>query len=111
MNAFELAEVVIEQQKSGQAYFEFMHFSALSMGVYSLPAGGVDAQKPHTEDEIYLVMKGKATIRVDEEDRPVEVGSVVYVAANVIHHFHSIIEDLTLLVLFAPAEYSQAAKE
>jgi hypothetical protein len=32
----------------------------------------------------------------------------VFVAANVLHRFHHIEEDLTVLVFFAPAEYSQA---
>lgn len=79
---------------------------SLSMGLYALPAGGVDPQQPHTEDEVYYVVSGRATIRVGEEDRPVESGSVVFVEARVEHRFHTITEDLTVLVFFAPAEYS-----
>ena len=30
----------------------------LSLGTYSIPAGGVDDQQPHTEDEIYVVTDG-----------------------------------------------------
>ena len=37
-----------------------------------------------------------------------EAGSIIFVAANVEHRFHSIVEALTILVLFAPAEYSAA---
>jgi len=33
---------------------------------------------------------------------------VVFVQANIEHRFHTITEDLTILVFFAPAEYSQA---
>ena len=73
-----------------------------------LPAGGVDVQVPHTEDEVYYVVSGRGSIQVDTESRPVEAGSVVFVGAKVEHRFHSISEDLVLLVLFAPAEYSQA---
>jgi quercetin dioxygenase-like cupin family protein len=36
----------------------------------------------------------------------VQAGSIVYVAKNVEHRFHSIEEELTVLVFFAPAEYS-----
>jgi mannose-6-phosphate isomerase-like protein (cupin superfamily) len=78
--------------------------------VYELPAGGTDPQSPHTEDEVYYVVKGKAMIRVAEEDRAVQAGSVVYVAKNVKHRFHSIEQDLTVLVFFAPAEYSNASQ-
>ena len=60
------------------------------MGVYHLPAGGVDPQSPHTEDEVYYVVSGRAQIRVGDEDRSVGPGSIVYVAANVQHRFHTI---------------------
>ena len=78
----------------------------LSMGLYVLPAGGTDSQSPHTEDEVYYVVNGKAMIRVGAEDRDVGAGSIVYVAKNVEHRFHSIEEELKVLVFFAPAEYS-----
>src|SRR5262249_3877875 len=110
MDAFELKDVIVQQQTSGRAYFEFLWVAALSAGVYSLPKDGLDPQKPHTEDEVYVVLHGKATIRVGEEDRHVEAGSVIFVAANLDHHFHTITEDLTVLVFFAPAEYANAPK-
>jgi GNAT superfamily N-acetyltransferase len=41
---------------------------------------------------------------VGGEPRAVTAGSIIYVPAGVAHHFHSIVEDLSLLVFFAPAE-------
>jgi mannose-6-phosphate isomerase-like protein (cupin superfamily) len=108
MQAFELAELIDRRRQAGRLYLEFLKVPDLSMGVYELPAGGTDPQSPHTEDEVYYVAKGRAKIRVADEDRPVQAGSVVYVAKNVEHRFHSIEEDLTVLVFFAPAEYSNA---
>ncbi len=70
------------------------------------PPGQIDSQQPHSEDEIYYVTHGIATIRVGDEDQPVVPGSIVYVPARVVHFFHNISEDLTVLVFFAPAEYS-----
>jgi mannose-6-phosphate isomerase-like protein (cupin superfamily) len=52
------------------------------------------------------VVSGRAQILVAEENRAVSAGSIIYVAKNVAHRFHSIEEDLTVLVFFAPAEYS-----
>src|SRR5688572_8813149 len=106
MDAFEISQLINEQQQVGQAYLEFLRVPTLSLGLYALPAGGVDPQKPHTEDEVYYVVEGRGFIRVDEEDRPVELGTVVFVAANVEHRFHTISEDMKILVFFAPAEYS-----
>lgn len=106
MQAFELAQLISQREASNKSYLEFLRVPDLSMGLYVLPADGVDPQLPHTEDEVYLVMNGRAQIKVAEEDRPVQAGSIVYVAKNVEHRFHSIEEDLTVLVFFAPAEYS-----
>ena len=106
MQAFELAPLLEERKQSKKPYLEFLKVPDLSMGLYVLPAGGVDAQLPHTEDEVYCVMNGRAQIKVADEDRDVQAGSIVYVAKNVEHKFHSIEEELTLLVFFAPAEYS-----
>ncbi len=106
MMAFELAELIGRRRQVDKLYLEFIKVPDLSVGLYELPAGGVDPQSPHTEDEVYYVVKGRAQVRVGGEDRAVQAGSVVYVAKNVEHTFHSIEEALTILVFFAPAEYT-----
>ena len=106
MQAFELAQLISQREESNKLYLEFLKVPDLSVGIYVLPAGGTDPQSPHTEDEVYYVVSGRAKILVAEEERDVKAGSIVYVAKNVAHHFHSIEEDLTVLVFFAPAEYS-----
>jgi mannose-6-phosphate isomerase-like protein (cupin superfamily) len=106
MQAFELAPLLEERKQLDKPYFEFLKVPDLSLGLYVLPADGVDAQLPHTEDEVYYVVSGRGKILVAEESRDVQAGSIVYVARNVAHRFHSIDEELTLLVFFAPAEYS-----
>ena len=106
MQAYELDHLISQQKNSNKLYLEFLKVPDLSMGLYVLPAGSTDPQSPHTEDEVYYVVSGRAEILVADESRDVQAGSVVYVAKNVAHRFHSIEEDLTLLVFFAPAEYS-----
>lgn len=106
MDAFELADLLAARGASGRLYHEFIRTHDLSVGVYVLHAGATDPQGPHTEDEAYYVISGRATIRVGDEDRPVQAGSVVFVGADVAHRFHDIEEDLTVLVVFGPAEYT-----
>ena len=108
MDAFELAQLITECSQAGSQYLEFIRKPSLSVGLYMLSAGAIDQQEPHTEDEVYYVVNGRASIQVDNESRSVESGSVVFVQANIEHRFHTITEDLTILVFFAPAEYSQA---
>jgi quercetin dioxygenase-like cupin family protein len=106
-----MAELMARHGKAGNRYLEFLKEPSLSVGLYRLPAGGTDTQQPHTEDEVYLVLRGAATITVGGEDRAVKAGDTIFVAAEVEHRFHAIAEDLDLLVFFAPAEYSGSGKQ
>src|SRR5690348_11720306 len=74
----------------------------LSLGTYSIPAGGVDDQTPHTEDEIYVVKTGRATLVTPSGTAPVGPGSVIYVPAGEEHRFTDVTDDLALIVVFAP---------
>lgn len=106
VDAFELDDLLRERADSGRLYHEFIRTHDLSVGVYVLAAGGTDPQGPHTEDEVYHVVSGRARIRVGDEDRPVAAGSIVFVGADVEHRFHDIEEELVVLVVFGPAEYT-----
>lgn len=108
MDAFEIEQLRADRARSHKAYLEFLRVPALSAGLYELPAGGVDPQQPHTEDELYYIVAGRGRIMVAGESRPVGPGSLVYVRANDEHRFHDIAEDLSILVFFAPAEYALA---
>jgi mannose-6-phosphate isomerase-like protein (cupin superfamily) len=113
-----LAEVEAERAPSGKLYREFLHVPAMSAGLYVLPAGRTDPQKPHHEDELYYVVRGRARMRVgskeqtvggqapeeQSEDQAVGEGSLIFVAAGVEHRFYDIAEELVVLVVFAPAE-------
>jgi mannose-6-phosphate isomerase-like protein (cupin superfamily) len=84
-------------------YLEFLRVPALSCGLYSLAAGSKDMQSPHDEDEVYVVLTGKARMRLGNEERSVGPGSLLYVGATTDHSFFEIEEDMTLLVFFASA--------
>ncbi len=88
---------------------EHLNVPDLSCGTYSLPAGGADPQTPHTEDEIYLVTQGRATLWTPEGSAQLKPGDVAFVAAGEEHRFVDIVEDFAALVIFGPAEYSRAA--
>lgn len=94
----------IDQQRGGKLYREFLRVPAMSAGLYVLAAGGSDPQRPHHEDEMYYVVRGRGRFKAGGEDRAVSAGSVIYVAAEVEHRFYDIVEELAVLVFFAPAE-------
>ena len=99
-----LPEIDEQRSESGKSYREFLRMPAMSVGLYVLPAGGTDRQKPHREDEIYYVVRGRARFKAGSEDREISAGSVIFVAAQVGHRFYDITEELAVLVVFAPAE-------
>jgi mannose-6-phosphate isomerase-like protein (cupin superfamily) len=108
LEAHELEELLDRRASDGRPYLEFIRTDALSVGLYVIPAGGVDGQQPHAEDEVYHVLAGEARITVGHEVRQVTAGSTVYVAARVPHRFHDIGSELRVLVFFAPAETAPA---
>ena len=99
-----LPEIDRQRSQSGRLYREFLRIPAMSAGLYVLSAGNTDPQRPHHEDEIYYIIRGRARFQADSEDREVSAGSVIFVAAEVDHHFYDITEELAALVFFAPGE-------
>jgi len=98
---FDLARLVEKCESRGTPpYLEFLRVPQLSCGIYSLGVGATDAQSTHDEDEVYLVLKGRAAIVVDGEESQLSEGSIVYVPADMPHEFVKIEETLSLLVFF-----------
>ena len=104
MNSFQSAEIdeAIAGAKAGGYIGNVLRSELLSVGVYVLPAGSTDAQKPHKEDEVYYAVRGRAKFRVGSEDHAVAPGALLFVAAKQAHHFHEIEEELVLVVFWAP---------
>ena len=107
MDVWELDDLEAARTESGRLYHEFVSVPDLSGGLYVLEAGATDPQSPHGEDELYVVMSGRATVSIAGETQPIQPGSVIFVAAHVEHRFVDIEERLVLLVMFGPAEYSR----
>jgi mannose-6-phosphate isomerase-like protein (cupin superfamily) len=107
MDIFNTAELLAQRDPTTHTYEEFFRGDELSLGLSVWPAGTVDNQQPHAEDEVYYVISGRGRIRVGEEDQPVRAGSVIFVGAQVAHHFHDIDESLHVLVFWAPPHHAR----
>ncbi len=96
----------LRQQVTGPEprYFEFFDSNRLTGGLYRLPAGSHDLQTPHLEDEVYVVLDGRARLRAGEVERDVGPGQVLVIRANTRHAFVNIAEDLTLLAVFSAGQ-------
>ncbi len=103
--AFELDELQADRSRS---YAEFLRRPGISMGIYHLPVGGKDPQHPHSADEVYVVLAGRAVLEVEGERVEMQRGRVVSVDVGADHRFVDVSEDLSVLVVFAPPDSPEA---
>jgi quercetin dioxygenase-like cupin family protein len=108
---YDIQSLVAEHAGGSDRYREFLRVPDLSVGLYRLHRGAEDRQRPHAEDELYYALEGRARFRVGSEDHEVRPGTLLFVPARQAHFFHAIEDDLTLLVIFGPAEGSRETPE
>ncbi len=97
---FQLSELLATTEAGQVRFHEFLHTPSLSCSVYHVPAGSKDMQSAHEEDEPYLVLNGRARLRVGGDEHAVEKGTLMYVRAACDHAFFDIEEDLTVPAFF-----------
>lgn len=102
--AFQIEDLERQLDESGRPYLEFLRRLGMSVGLYRLPVGAEDRQHPHGADEVYVVLRGRGTLRVGDHDVEVGPGRVVSVDHGEDHRFVDVQEELQLLVVFAPPE-------
>src|SRR3954469_22008724 len=102
MQRFDLDRALAQIADSRKPWLELLRVPALSLGVYRLAPGEADLQRPHTEDEVYHVVRGRARFRAEDRVERVGPGTVLFVERGVEHRFIEIEEELVMLVFFAP---------
>ena len=85
-------------------YREHLRTAGMSVGTYCIPVGGKDDQQQHGQDELYVIVRGRAKLLTDEGMFDVGPGMVIHVAAYEVHQFTDVSDDLSALVVFAPPE-------
>lgn len=64
---------------------------------------GTDHQRPHDQDEIYIVVSGTSDLLLDGERTEAKAGDAIFVRAGVDHRFAGMSEDfVTWIVFFGP---------
>ncbi|MDP6344710.1 MAG: cupin domain-containing protein [Alphaproteobacteria bacterium] len=72
-----------------------------SLGILQFPPGTVLAPHRHGPQEVYWVREGRGALRLGEETRQVDPGTIVYIPENHLHGIENIgTEPLTLMWLF-----------
>jgi mannose-6-phosphate isomerase-like protein (cupin superfamily) len=76
-----------------------MQHGTMQLRHYRPPKGG-DPQKPHDQDERYVVMHGSGFFRCDERRTKFGPGDVLYAGAGAVHRFEDYSDDTELWVVF-----------
>ena len=93
-------DAVKRRLAAGTGGYEIVHESpGLEVGVYVLVAPEPDRQQPHEDDEVYIVLEGRGTLQVEDEEIELTEGQAMFVAAHAEHRFTAY-ELLSLLVIF-----------
>lgn len=100
---FQLPELLRSIDRTKLGFQEFLRTPSLSCAIYHLPAGSRDMQTPHDEDELYLVLEGRARLRIGDQDHLVAKDSLMYVRASCDHAFFDVEQNLTVLAFFGTA--------
>ncbi len=88
---------VVKQADDG-IYGVLLSHGTLEIGFYKPKV--LDAQKPHEQDEVYIVQSGTGFFVRGEERQPFGPGEALFVPAGLGHRFEDFTEDFAAWVIF-----------
>ena len=98
---FELQDLMLRLEKNGAYFLDFLKVRNLEAGIIVLHPDEKDTQEPHSADELYYIIEGSGFIELGKSKQPVKEGTIIFVPANMHHHFYGNKEDLVILYVFA----------
>lgn len=85
-------------QGHSEPFKELFSHGSLAVEIYKPEK--VDAQTPHTRDEVYVVASGSGYFINGDSRQKFETGEVLFVAAGIEHRFEGFTEDFATWVFF-----------
>jgi mannose-6-phosphate isomerase-like protein (cupin superfamily) len=96
-NPSELKDLLSELEEKAAGYFvDFITTKGIQAGIIRLHPGEIDAQEPHSADEVYYVIEGTGFIKLDYKNHPIKQGTFIFVPTGSEHRFHGNTRDLVL---------------
>lgn len=90
----------------GERFATVFEHGSLLVEVYA-PRGS-DPQKPHTRDEVYVVVQGSGDFVLGESRQPFGPGDLLFAAAGEVHRFENFSGDTVVWVIFYGPEGGEA---
>ncbi|MEK6480233.1 cupin domain-containing protein [Catalinimonas sp. 4WD22] len=100
MEKFKLSpfEAISSLHESGQVFTKLFEHGSLSVEIYK--PDQTDQQKPHTRDEIYVIISGSGKFMLENETVNFAPGDFLFVPARKAHHFFEFSDDFSTWVFF-----------
>ena len=92
---------------NGDRFATVLRHGKLDIEIYA--PRGTDPQKPHTRDEVYVVVQGQGEFRNGSKLEQFGPGDVLFVPALEDHRFENFTQDLVVWVMFYGPEGGEAA--
>ena len=94
---------------SDELFLNLFKHGTLALEIYKPEK--VDLQKPHSQDEIYIIAEGKADFFHEGDVKAVQKGDFLFVPAGDEHRFQSFSSDFSTWVIFYGPEGGEASME
>ena len=91
-------EALQKLEETGQLFINLFTRGTLKVEVYR--PGKVDLQKPHEQDEVYIVISGSGDFIAGDQRYTFEPNDFLFAPAGMIHRFENFTEDFVTWVLF-----------
>lgn len=105
----EKREALVELAKSGALFQTLFEHGTLTVEMYKPQL--VDLQKPHTRDEVYVVVAGSGEFVNQGERTTFSAGDLLFVPAGAVHRFENFTEDFATWVIFYGPEGGENPKK
>lgn len=97
---FDTTQYVSDLKKQSEYFHTFLNRQNIAAGILVLQPGEEDTQTPHDSDEVYYVVRGNGSLRINKKDYPVSDGKAFFVQKNIEHCFHSNTKELVVVYFF-----------
>lgn len=93
-----LTDVIASLPTAGERYVAAARHGTMRLGLYA--PRDHDAQTPHTQDELYVVVSGRGEFICGDARQAFESGDVLFAPAGVAHRFENFSTDFVTWVIF-----------
>jgi mannose-6-phosphate isomerase-like protein (cupin superfamily) len=100
-----LPQAASERYPLGTPFVNALRHGSMSVELFAPASAGLgrDIQRPHTQDELYVVQRGRSAFWLEGERTEVQSGDVLFVPAGAEHRFEDFSHDfLTWVVFYGP---------